>query len=213
MKRIEPIKPETKFRKPIRTKRNSLIVAVIIIVTGVATINFSIKWLSGTTEYLVASEPVAAGTQLSDVPTALVSLNLGEAGDHYLSGKNSLDGLTLNHALEPGDLILKNDLAQTDPSNERLRVVVTAKNALPSGLVAGQFVDIWAAVNDGGGQFGRPNLIAKAVQVFAVPAGSALFADASGRLEISVFDSDIAPILSAVLNADAISVVAHARSE
>ena len=213
MKRIDPIKPETKFRKPIRTKRNSLIIAVIIIVAGVATINISIKWMSGTTEYLVASAAVAAGTPLSEVPTSVVSLNLGEGAEHYLRSKNSREGLTLSHALEAGDLILKNDLDQTDPSNERLRVVVTAKNALPSGLVAGQLVDVWAAVNDGGGQFGQPSPIAEAVQVSAVPTGSALFADASGRLELSVFKTDIAPILSAVLHSDAISVVAHARSE
>ena len=213
MKRIEPIKPETKFRKPIRTKRNSVLVAVLIIVFGIATINFSVKYLSGTTEYLVAAEAVAAGTSLDEVPTSQVSLNLGEGGDHYLSDKNSLGNLTLSQALEPGDLISKNDLEQTDPASARLRVVVTAKNALPSGLVAGQLVDVWSAVNDGGGQFGQPMPIAEGVQVFAVPAGSALFADSSGRVELSVFKPEVAPILAAVLHSDAISVVAHARSE
>jgi hypothetical protein len=186
---------------------------VFIIVVGVAAINFSIKWLSGTTEYLVASAAVAAGTPLSEVSTSLVSLNLGEGAEHYLSDKNSVDGLILSHALEPGDLILKNDLEQTGPANARLRVVVTSKNALPSGLFAGQLVDIWAAVNDGGGQFGQPVPIAEAVQVAGVPTGSALFGDASGRLELSVFKADIAPILAAVLHSDAISVVDHAKSE
>jgi hypothetical protein len=211
--RIEPVKPATKYRKPLRTKRNSVVAAVVIVVASVLSINIAIKTLSGAHEYLVASAPAAAGTAINELSTRTISLNLGEASQDYLAPDSKLDGLVLTQALAVGDLLMKRDLAAEDPSGQRAHLAITTKNALPTKLEAGTKIDLWSAPNDGGGQYGEPQIIAKDIQVYATSGGTSLFGDAASKLEIVVEQSMVKPILAAVLHADAMSVVALNRVE
>ena len=213
MSRIEPIKPAAKFRNPLRTKRNSLIAAVVIVAVSVVAINLAVKTLSGTKEYLVANAAAAAGTPLSNMATRSISLNLGAAGDDYLAPGEDLNGYVLSQPIAAGDLLLLRDIAPEDPNDEAVRITVTAKTALPSKLEAGSKVDLWAAVNDGGGQYGEPELIAQAVQVYAAGSSSGVFGDATNKLELSVAQRDVKPILAAVLHQDAMSIVAHEKGK
>ena len=213
MSRIEPIKPAAKFRNPLRTKRNSLIAAVVIVAVSVVAINLAVKTLSGTKEYLVANAAAAAGTPLSNMATRSISLNLGAAGDDYLAPGEDLNGYVLSQPIAAGDLLLLRDIAPEDPNDEAVRITVTAKTALPSKLEAGSKVDLWAAVNDGGGQYGEPELIAQAVQVYAAGSSSGVFGDATNKLELSVAQRDVKPILTAVLHQDAMSIVAHEKGK
>jgi len=75
-------------------------------------------------------------------------------------------------------------------------------------LVAGDQIDLWAAANDGSGQLGDPQLLAKSVQVASTGQSTALFGESANRLEIQVSRSEVKPILTAVLHGDAISVLA-----
>lgn len=213
MSRIEPVKPATKFRKPFLTKRNSLLAAVVIVVASVLSINIAIKTLSGTREYLVASAPAAAGTTMNDLSIRTISLNLGEAGEDYLAAGAKLDGLVLTQPVSVGDLLMKRDAVSEDPSEQKAHLAITTKNALPTKLEAGAKIDLWSATNDGGGQYGEPQIIAKDVQVYSTSGGSSLFGDNSSKLEILVEQSMVKPILAAVLHADAMSVVALNRIE
>ncbi|MEO0024961.1 MAG: hypothetical protein RL196_1402 [Actinomycetota bacterium] len=209
MSKIEPIKPAAKFRNPIRTRRNSLIVAVVIIAFSVVAINVAIKTLSGAKEYLVAAGPVAAGIDMSEVEMTSVSLNLGSAGSDYLSPETPLDGLVLAQPLAAGDLVLKRDVVEADSSEQRMRLTVTAKTALPSKLDSGQLIDLWAAANDGSGIFGEPALIAQNVQVYSSVATNSLFGEAANKVELLATAIEIKPILAAILHGDSMSVVAH----
>ena len=213
MSRIEPIKPAAKFRNPLRTKRNSLIAAVVIVAVSVVAINLAVKTLSGTKEYLVANAAAAAGTPLSNMATRSISLNLGAAGDDYLAPGEDLNGYVLSQPIAAGDLLLLRDIAPEDPNDEAVRITVTAKTALPSKLEAGSKVDLWAAVNDGGAQYGEPELIAQAVQVYSAGSSSGVFGDATNKLELSVAQRDVKPILTAVLHQDAMSIVAHEKGK
>ena len=208
MSRIEPVKPATKFRKPFRTKRNSSIAAVVIVVISVLAINIAIKQLSGAHDYLVAAAAATEGTPLNRLPTKTVSLNLGDAGGDYLAAGAKLDGLELSQPLAVGDLLMRRDLEATDPNQQMAHLAITTKNALPIKLESGTRVDLWAAINDGGGQFGEPEVIAQNVQVFATSGGAGLFGDGANKIEIAVHQDLVKPILAAVLHADAISVVA-----
>ncbi len=208
MSRIEPVKPATKFRKPFRTKRNSSIAAVVIVVISVVAINIAIKQLSGAREYLVAAGPAAEGLPLNRLTTKTISLNLGEASGDYFAAGAKLDGLELGQPLAAGDLLMKRDAVPSNPKNQMVHLAISAKNALPSQLEPGTRVDLWAAVNDGGGQFGEPQVIAQQVQVYATSGSSGLFGDGVNKIEIAVNQQLVKPILAAVLHADAISVVA-----
>lgn|GEM_PF-1303113 len=215
MSRIEQVKPAAKFRNPLRTKRNSVIVAVALVVVSVVAINIAIKSLSGAHEYLVAKVAVAAGTPLNKLATKTISLNLGEAAGDYLgpgealANGGGLSGLTISRGLAAGNLILKRDLVALNPNDELVHLAVPSKTALPSKLEAGSKVDLWAAVNDGSGQFGQPELIAQGVQVFSTGSSAGLFGESANRLELSVFQRDVKPILASVLRGDALSVVAR----
>ena len=209
MSRIEPVKPATRYRKPLRTKKNSIITGVVIVVISVVAINFAIKKLSGTQEFLVASAPAAAGTTLKDLPTRTISLNLGEASADYLDSNAKLAGLVLSQPIASGDLVMKRDVVAANQNAQLVRLAISTKNALPTKLESGTAVDVWAAINDGGGQYGEPALIAQNVQVYERSGASALFGESSNKLEIVVEREMVKPILSAVLHADAISVVAR----
>ena len=209
MSRIEPVKPATRYRKPLRTKKNSIIVGVVIVVISVIAINFAIKKLSGTHEFLVASAPAAAGTPLKDLPTTTLSLNLGQASADYLDSNAKLTGLVLSQPISNGNLLMKRDVVASDQNAELVRLAISTKNALPTKLESGTAVDVWAAINDGGGQYGEPDLIAQNVQVFDNSGTAALFGEGSNKVELVVAREMVKPILAAVLHADAISVVAR----
>ena len=211
MSRIEPIKPAAKFRNPLRTRRNSAIAAVVIVVVSVVAINFAIKSLSGTREYLVPKVSVAAGTPLNELQTITVSLNLGEAAHDYLEPGEAGADLTLTEPLAAGNLILKRNLAAANPNDQMVRLAILAKSALPSKLSSGSKVDLWSAANDGGGLYGEPVLIAQGVQVLNAGEAASLFAANSNKLELAVEQRDVKPILAAVMHGDAITVVAHDR--
>jgi len=211
--RIEPVKPATKFRKPLRTKKNSMVAAVVIVVASVLLINIAIKTLSGAHEYLVASAPAAAGTTMKELSTRTISLNLGEASQDYLAADSNLNGLVLTQAVAVGDLLMKRDVVAEDPSEQRAHLAITTKNALPTKLEAGTKIDLWSATNDGGGQYGEPQIIAKDIQVYSTTGGTSLFGETASKLEILVEQSMVKQILAAVLHADAMSVVALNRVE
>ncbi len=210
MSKIEPVKPAAKFRNPIRTRRNSLILAVVIIAASVLAINVTIKTFSGAKEYLIATGPVAAGVALTELETSSISLSLGSAGGDYLTPDTNLDGLVLSQPLSAGDLVLKRDVVEAESSEQKMRLTVTSKTALPSNLEAGHLVDLWAATNDGSGIFGEPSLIAQNVQVFASVSKTSLFGEAANKVELLATAIEIKPILSAVLHGDSMSIVAHA---
>ena len=128
MSRIEPVKPAAKFRNPMRTKRNSAVAAVVIVVVSVLAINVAIKMLNGSHEYLVAAAPARAGATLQELQTRTISLNLGEAAADYLAPGAKLDGLVLGQPLAAGDLVMKRDLIAQDASAQAVRLSLSPKN-------------------------------------------------------------------------------------
>jgi hypothetical protein len=150
---------------------------------------------------------------MKELSTRTISLNLGEASQDYLAADSNLNGLVLTQAVAVGDLLMKRDVVAEDPSEERAHLAITTKNALPTKLEAGTKIDLWSATNDGGGQYGEPQIIAKDIQVYSTTGGTSLFGETASKLEILVEQSMVKQILSAVLHADAMSVVALNRVE
>jgi len=125
--RIEPVKPAAKYSKSWRTKKNSAIAGIAIVVVSVVGINFAIKTLSGSHEFVVADAAAPAGTPLSELPTRTISLNLGAAEANYVQPGFASDDLVLSQPVAPGELIVKRNLEQLDPSHAMVRMAISAK--------------------------------------------------------------------------------------
>ena len=195
-----------RIRTPQRTKRRYLLVAgSLAIGSGLAawlTLNVSAK----THEYLVAASSLASGAPINASSFVVQSLSLGDSGSLYLQPSDFKSSGYLLQSVQQGQLVAKSEVS-TAIIDARQPVVVTSTMSLPTALSAGDSVDVWTSSLNAKNKFDPPSQVVLNAEVTEVRQPSGVFGDQRPEVQLLVPVAAVSPILAAIADKDAISLV------
>ncbi len=155
------------------------------------------------TRTLLPGETIAAG----DVQP--VAVRMPQSQHRYLAGSADPVGLVVAATVGEGEVLPLRAVGDAS-SADRAAVVIDVDSALPRAIRAGALVDVWTAppTDDG---FATPAVLVDGAIVAGVVEDEGILASAAVQLELLVPRSQIAPLLAAVSNEHALSVVPLAQ--
>jgi hypothetical protein len=184
-----------------------LVIGVLLVASSTAGVWALVAGLDDTVEVYAATTTLPAGTALDEGDLERVKVGLAESGAHYVSVGDLPEGAVLGRTVGEGELVPMAALAE--PDGERgATVVVTSRGPLPSLVVPGAVVDVWAAEAGERGEFGAPAVLVPGAEVSQVrePGGIAT-GDVGASVELLVPREKLAAVLEALASGDAIDLV------
>jgi len=183
-------------------------IGVLLVAASVAGVVALVGVADSSVEVLAARAPLAPGDHVDRGDLAPKSVRLDGAEGLYLAPDDvPSDGLVITKPVAAGELVGTSAVGST--LGERETAVVLAVNGeLAVSVVPGSGVDVWSARQSASGVFEAPAVIVSAATVVRlVDREGFVVDDGSAAVEVLVPRSQIARVLEAVANDDAISVV------
>lgn len=182
-------------------------IGIALVVASVAGVGAVVTSADRTTRVWVARSALVPGALLGSGSLDAVSVRLGPAGDRYLPASDPVEGLVVTRSIAPGEMVPIASLGTAD-SARLASVVVRTGQEVPGSVEAGTVVDLWSAVAVEGGGFGPPSVLAAGAIVARVIEQDGLIASGQGAVvELLVPRTKIAPVLAAIDNSAAMSLV------
>jgi hypothetical protein len=117
------------------------------------------------------------------------------------------DGLVVTKAVAEGELVPASAVGSTE-GERHTSIVVEVSGELAESVEAGSTVDVWSARESAGGVFDAPVVIVSGATVVRLVDRQGLVVDNDSRsVEVLVPRTDVARVLEAIANDDAIAVV------
>ena len=186
-----------------------LAIGVVLVLASLAGVWLVVQQSSRTeaawsaTRTLLPGETIAAG----DVQQVAVRMPQSEA--RYLDGSVDPVGLVVAASVGEGEVLPLRAVGQA-ASADRAAVVIDVDGALPRAIRAGALVDVWTAPPTDEG-FAAPSVLVDDAIVVGVLEDEGLLASAGRQLELLVPLDQTAPLLEAMSNEHALSVVPLAQ--
>jgi len=157
---------------------------------------------------LAARAPLAPGDHVDGDDLVATSVRLDGADRLYLLPDDlPSDGLVVTKPVARGELVAASAVGSM-LGEQQTAIVLVLKGELAESVVAGSGVDVWSARQTGSGLFEAPVVIVSAATVVRlVDRQGFVVDDGSAAVEVLVPRSQVARVLEAVANDDAISVV------
>lgn len=194
---------------PERRRRPSIdsrfIIGAALVIASIAGVAGLVGALDRTVLVYSAAHPLSVGDRVDSDDLAVTEVRLGAAESGYLRAEGMPErGTVVVRSVASGELIPLSSLGSAD-GIDLAAVVVQTGAALPRDVTSGAVVDVWSAAAEELGDFGPPRVLATDATVVRTieGAGSAL----DSAVELLVARDDLAAVLAAVANADAISLV------
>jgi hypothetical protein len=133
---------------------------------------------------------------------------LGVEGHGYLTAADVPEaGIVITRTVGGGELVPVSAVGD-ERGPRSTTVVVTLSTALGATVRPGDRLDLWAAPAEDAGRFGAPAVIASGTQLVRTVAAEGIVASGdAGRVELLVPRRDVARILFALANGDALSAI------
>jgi hypothetical protein len=153
-----------------------------------------------------ARHTLTVGDHLTKTDLVETRVRLGGAADLYLSPTVAL-GLLVTQTILAGELVALSAVGEA-AGELTTSVVVDVPGRLASRVVSGSVVDIWSARATGPGEYAPPTiLVAQAVVVRIVIPTGIIAADNGQSVELLVPKANVADVLEAIMNGDALAIV------
>jgi hypothetical protein len=133
---------------------------------------------------------------------------LGIEAQHYVTAADvPPDGLIVTRTVGGGELVPLSAVGD-ERGPRSTTIVVTLTTTLGATVRPGDRLDLWAAPAEEAGRFGAPTVIASETRLVRTVAAEGIVASGeAGRIEVLVPRRDVARILFALANGDAISAI------
>lgn len=133
---------------------------------------------------------------------------LGVDGHGYMTAADIPEaGIVITRTIGAGELVPLSAVGD-ERGPRSTTIVVTLSTALGATVRPGDQLDLWAAPAEEAGRFGAPSVIASGTQlVRTVAVDGIVTGGEAGRIEVLVAGRDVARILFALANGDALSAV------
>ena len=186
--------------------RRNLIVGMLLIAISMIGVWLVIEANNRTEEFLVAAQPAASGSVITESSFRVVRLNLGDSSRLYLKPGDLDEGNYLLNTMAVGQLVALGSVASAI-IDARQPVVITSTMPIPQKVGVGDFVDIWVSELQDGGVFAPPRTLVLDAEIVDIAEPTGVMADAQPQVQVLVPVESVSPILDAVASKDAISMI------
>ena len=185
-----------------------LLVGLILVAASIAAVVGIVAASDEGEDVLVASRLLTAGQMLTVDDLEVRRVALGIEGHGYLTPDDMpTDGVVVTRTVGAGELVPLASVGDTRGSNATT-LVVSLSTALGATVRPGDSLDLWSAPALDAGRFGAPAVIAsETVLVRTVADEGIVAAREAGRVELLIARRDVARILYALANGDALSAI------
>lgn len=195
-----------KLKSPHSLKVKNLVFAILLFAGAALGINYVIQTNNQTSEYLVASRDLPAGSTFTTGDSKAEAFNLGQSANQYLKTGDLPEGGYLLGPVRAGQLIPRSQVASA-VIDERVPVVINSAMGLPVGLVPGASVDVWVSPLDENKVFQEPFVLVLGAEVSQVIDSKEMFANQSPSVELWVPVDAVGPVLNSVTSGASISLI------
>jgi hypothetical protein len=195
-----------RLRAPQNNRRRKLVLGLALVTASTAGVTAIIQFNNHTSTFVIAANDVSSGSEVSANAVSTAELNLGNSAALYLKPGELPVGSYLLFSVAKGQLIPKAFVA-TKILDERVPVVISSVMPLPSGLKAGDSVDIWTSTLTDKNLFAPPIELVLNAEVTNVREPTGMFANQQPEVQALVPVESVAPILDAIASKDALSLV------
>ena len=183
-------------------------IGLLLIVASVAGVVGIVGAADSSVFVYAAREPLAPGDRVDADDLVGTSVRLAGAERLYLVPDDLPDdGLVVTKAVAEGELVPASAVGSTE-GERQTSIVVGVSGELAESVEAGSIVDVWSARESTGGVFEAPVVIVSGATVVRLVDRQGLVVDNDSRsIEVLVPRTDVARVLEAIANDDAIAVV------
>ncbi len=194
--------------RPARRLDARLLVGLLLVIASVAAVVGIVGAADEGEELLVAPSDLVAGQELTAADLEVRRVSLGVEAHGYAGPADvPEEGVVISRALAAGELVPLSALGDAR-GPVATTIVVSLSTPLGATVRAGDALDLWSSPAIEGGRFGAPSVIASGAQlVRTVAAEGIVAAEEGGRVELLVPRRDVARILHALANGDALAAV------
>jgi hypothetical protein len=182
------------------------VIGLVLVAASIAGVGAIVTGSDRTTAVYTARHTLTVGDHLKKSDLVETRVRLGGAADLYLS-PTVARGLLVTQTILAGELVALS--AVGEPSGElTTSVVVDVPGRLAARVASGSIVDIWSARATGPGEYAPPTiLVAQAGVVRIVEPTGIIAADNGQSVEMLVPKANVADVLEAIMNGDALAIV------
>ena len=182
------------------------VIGLVLVAASIAGVGAIVTGSDHTTAVYTARHTLTVGDHLKKSDLVETRVRLGGAADLYLS-PTVAPGLLVTQTILAGELVALS--AVGEPSGElTTSVVVDVPGRLAARVASGSIVDIWSARATGPGEYAPPTiLVAQASVVRIVEPTGIIAADNGQSVEMLVPKANVAGVLEAIMNGDALAIV------
>jgi hypothetical protein len=183
-------------------------IGLLLIVASVAGVVGIVGAADSSVLVYAAREPLAPGDRVDSDDLVGTSVRLAGAERLYLVPDDLPDdGLVVTKAVAEGELVPASAVGSTE-GERQTSIVVEVSGELAESVEAGSTVDVWSARESTGGVFDAPVVIVSGATVVRLVDRQGLVVDNDSRsVEVLVPRTDVARVLEAIANDEAIAVV------
>jgi hypothetical protein len=185
-----------------------LIIGLVLVAASIAAVVGIVTASDEGEDILAAPRLLTAGDHITVDDLEVRRVSLGVDGHGYLRpGDIPAEGLVVSRTVGTGELV---PLAAVGDARgpSATTVVVTLSTAIGATVRPGDSFDLWSAPALDAGRFGAPAVIASETQLVRVIADEGIVSTAqAGQIELLIARRDVARILHALANGDALSAV------
>jgi hypothetical protein len=193
---------------PRRVTDPRLIIGLVLVAASIAAVLGIVAANDDGVEVFAAPRALVAGEVVTRADLELRTVGLGGEARHYLDpSRLPEEGVIIARTVGAGELV---PIAAVGDARGAHSTTVVVALATPLGATvrAGDTLDLWSAPAIDAGRFGAPSVIASSAQLVRTIAPEGVVATGeAGRVELLVPRRDVARILHAQANRDALSAV------
>ena len=183
-------------------------IGLLLVAASVGGVLVIVSTADATSLVYTARAPLSPGDRVTTADFIASNVRLDSAESHYLiPGDVPEAGLVVTKPVAAGELVPASAVGAAAGLN-LASVVVSVGGQLPSSVVPGVSIDLWAASELEGGGFGPPSVIVSSATVVRLIEDDGLVVSgAQSNLEVLVPRLRVARVLEAIANQDALSIV------
>jgi hypothetical protein len=192
-------------------RNQKMLLSGLLVTFSVVGAWFFIESTKATESFLVTTQDLASGEQLSPSQLSTKELSLFELANSYLKQGELPEGSYLLRPVAAGEVIPLSAVT-TWQLDDYSNLVLSPTVSLSSQIKPGTKVSIWAAKQLDYQSFEEPTLIALDVEVVSVAKPQGNFSNGSDLVELRVPLANVQYLLGAIANGDALALTATGQS-
>ena len=182
------------------------LIGIALVVAAIAGVWSVIATSRQTVPVLSAARTIVAGDTLDTDDLRIVEVALGGLGETYAVPGRLAPGSVATRTIGSGELVPVSAVSDAAAA-ARTTVVVSIAHPVPASLAPGDGVEVWHAPQQDDDGFGEPRILIAEAATREVRQGDGVLAQASADIELVVERDEVAAVLAAVADGDAISIV------